>query len=573
MDNQTPLPSTPPANTTPQPSVPPAQPTPSAQPVQFSSTQPVQPQPSAPTQPSAAMQIQQLLVQQQQLQQQYNQIVAFLKTNPQLTSEKTQEIKAQLDQLNIAYLQKQEQLKALGYNSIQVNKPVDVKQGAKNNFSYKKFAIGCVVLLLILGGLFAVILMSLTKNANALAGVGITATTAKTLLSMFAGLIVGVIGLMGLGFLLTNIYRLITVKNQSKTKYVLGLLGAFALLGVAGGIAGVVFGQIGKIIIPEAVPVSTSIIEPYLVGKEGATRSLRNVQLIAPAEMSFELNMPIWENYVASLGEVEVKTLTLNCGNPQQQTLFYQNTGFNGKCFYDKKGDYPVSITVSYNNLITKEERLTTERSVGTLSFKSAIQLLLGNAPLITQNGELNLGKAPAKITIDTTAIFRDFNVPEYHVVWDMDGDNTYEREDMVRFDYTYKLPKVYYPTVKFPDISDFVYSFPLRVEQSDVPICEIILLNFEKTKYKIQTNFLAGSVSSVANYSYSIIDTATNTTIATLKEKSRDIDYTFPEVGNYLVGLDFITVDGKRGRCESEPLQLAKESLNVKYTLKQKAA
>jgi hypothetical protein len=101
---------------------------------------------------------------------------------------------------------------------------VVVKEGAKNNFSFKKLAIGCGVLLLLLGGLFAVILMSLTSNPNALAGVGITATIAKSLLSVFAGLIVGVIGLVGLGFLLTNVYRLISVKNQSKGRYILGLL-------------------------------------------------------------------------------------------------------------------------------------------------------------------------------------------------------------------------------------------------------------------------------------------------------------------------------------------------------------
>jgi hypothetical protein len=51
------------------------------------------------------MQIQQLLTQQQQLQQQYNQIVTFLQANPQQTPEKTQEIKAKLDQLNALYVQ------------------------------------------------------------------------------------------------------------------------------------------------------------------------------------------------------------------------------------------------------------------------------------------------------------------------------------------------------------------------------------------------------------------------------------------------------------------------------------
>jgi hypothetical protein len=310
------------------------------------------------------MQIQQLLLQQQTYQQQYNQIVAFLKANPQQTPEKTQEIKTQLDQLNALYLQGQQQLKALGYNTVQISKPVVIKEGAKTNFSLKKLAIGCGFLLVLLIVGFGGGLYYLSQNPNALAGVGITATNAKNLLSIFAGLIVGVIGLVGLGFLLTNIYRLITIKNQSKVKYVLGLLGAFVILGIAGGIAGLVFGQIGKIEIPADNRASTSIIDPYLIGKGGTTAALSDVKLIAPAEFTFTLNLPVWNTYTATLGEVEIKSLTLNCGNPQNQTLSYQNTGFVGQCFYAKKGDYVVSITVNYNNLITKEVGLTAERTI-----------------------------------------------------------------------------------------------------------------------------------------------------------------------------------------------------------------
>lgn len=97
-----------------------------------------------------AMQIQELLLKQQQLQGQYNQIVARLQSNPGQTPEKIQEVKTQLDQLNALYLQGQQQLQALGYTSVQVTKPTVVKEGAKNNFSYKKLAIGCSGFLLLL---------------------------------------------------------------------------------------------------------------------------------------------------------------------------------------------------------------------------------------------------------------------------------------------------------------------------------------------------------------------------------------------------------------------------------------
>ncbi|MDR0860782.1 MAG: hypothetical protein LBO09_07630 [Candidatus Peribacteria bacterium] len=527
------------------------------------------------SQPATAMQIQELLTKQQQLQGQYNQIVARLQANPAQTPEKIQEVKLQLDQLNTLYLQGQQQLQALGYTPVQINKPTVVKEGAKNNFSYKKLAIGCVGFLLLLGGLFALTLVSLVKNPMALAGVGINAATAVNLLSIFAGLIVGVIGLVGVGLLLTNVYRLITVKNQSKIRYILSLIGAVVILGIAGGVAAVVFGQIGKISV-EPVVKSTNLIDPYLVGKEGTTRFIAEVPLIAPGEISFVLNQPVRSAYVAKLGEVTPQRLIIDCGNSQKQQLSYGNNGFNANCFYDRKGDYPLKAIVTYDNKITGERGITTEIPLGTLSFTSEIQLFLSaqnaksSTPLSAMQGEINLGKAPSKISVDAMAVFRSFGLPDYQVVRDMDGDEVNERETP-QFDYIYKKAQVYHPTVKFPGLSDFVYSFPVRVEPSDVPICEINFLPNSAPRYRMQTNFLEGSVSTIAGYTYHIIDTSTQKEIGTLKNSTKEVDYTFPEKGNYLVLLDFITVDGKRGGCESEVLQLEKEEITLKYVIKQK--
>ena len=56
-------------------------------------------------QPSVSMQIQQLLVQQQQYQQQYNQLVDYVKKTPGLPIDQVNQIKAQLDQLNALFVQ------------------------------------------------------------------------------------------------------------------------------------------------------------------------------------------------------------------------------------------------------------------------------------------------------------------------------------------------------------------------------------------------------------------------------------------------------------------------------------
>jgi hypothetical protein len=61
-------------------------------------------------------------------------------------------------------------------------------------------------------------------------------------------------------------------------------------------------------------------------------------------------------------------------------------------------------------------------------------------------------------------------------VIWDMDEDLQTDRENQENFDYTYLVAKVYYPSFKFPDLSDFIYTFPVRVDQSDIPICYIKL-------------------------------------------------------------------------------------------------
>ena len=150
-------------------------------------SQPVQPsQPVPSTQPAVAMQIQELLGQQQQLQQQYNQVVAQWQANLNKTPEGKTFVESQLGPLNAQYVQNQQKLQALGYNIVQVNKPVAIKEGAKNNFSFKKLAIGCSFLLVFILVGFGVTLYFLKQNPNALTSVGINASTAKSLLSMFA---------------------------------------------------------------------------------------------------------------------------------------------------------------------------------------------------------------------------------------------------------------------------------------------------------------------------------------------------------------------------------------------------
>ncbi|GHW02966.1 hypothetical protein AGMMS50249_7520 [candidate division SR1 bacterium] len=537
------------------------------------------------------MDIQSLLAQQSQIQSQYNQIVADLKINPNQAPERIAEIKSQLDSLNATYLQIQGQLKALGYGTNQatqgtkVDKSVVIKEGAKFNFSLKKFSIGCGILAVIIVGLFAVTIFSLIRNPQALIGVGIDAITAKNLLSLFAGLVLGGLGLVAVGFLFSNIYKIISGKATAKAKTILQIILSILALGVIGAMAGFSFSNIGKInVIPNSR--SNSLVLPYLVGKNGAKIYWSDVKAIAPGEVDFELNDAAIQTYIKKIGDISISSIVINCGNTQKQVITYKTAdkAFDGRCFYDKKGDYTLSSSVIYSNNTTKEQNIKDDQSIGTLSFLSEIQLFVSNqnkkgveqlSASANDKTAINLGKAPAKIRVDASSVFRDFNLSDYKLYWDMDGDDQVDRENMTSFDYIFNRPKLYYPTVKFPDLGDFVYAFPIRVEPSDVPICEVELINWEKTKYKIQINILDGSTSSISQFRYHILDTSTNKDIdtKTVSATEKDRDYTFPVEGNYLVYVDFTTVDGKKGGCESDVLQFAKSSISATYVMKQKKA
>lgn len=316
-----------------------------------------------------------------------------------------------------------------------------------------------------------------------------------------------------------------------------------------------------------------------MIGKDGAKASYGSVTAIAPIEIGFEINQPILSELIAGLGEVKIQSLTIACGNLENQTITNTNGKFDSPCFYAKKGDYPISVTITYTNTITQEQNLKLEQSVATLSIPAEIQLFISTQnkksanPLGAIQGEINVGQAPVTITVDATEAFRNLGLENYLISRDMDNDNTIDRKDMPIFNYIFKMPKVYHPTFKIPELDEgtFVYSFPLRVEPSDVPICEVQLMQFEGTKYKMQTNILDGNLSSISSYNFQVIDNGTNKIIKNETSTNRDMDFTFPERGAFLVVVNFITIDGKRGSCESEILQLAKETITATYSLKQK--
>lgn len=541
---------------------------------------------------SVSMQIQQLLVQQQQYQQKYNQLVAYVKQTPNLPIEEVNQIKVQLDQLNALFVQWKQQLQSLWYTQIQVNKPVEVKSGSKNNFSFKKLAIWCgIVLLLILAGFF-VTLVSLKKNPEALVWIWFSASSTKSVLQLFAWLLFGSIIILMLWLVVSNIYKLATIKNQSKLKNVGGLMWWILGLAIFWVAMALIFIEIGKIETNEQ-PIHYWMVWPYLIAwkeqysKTGEVEWIINqykycdwtFPLIAPSEIKLTLN---WDNYLSWKQKLkegnQVASLALICGNQQWQKLElnwdidsiqnWSSMVFNGWCFYWEKWEYIYSVNAKVKTATGVNEVVV---ETWTLNFVSEIQIKQNKTIKSPINWEFILWKVPVKFSIDTTQVFRDLWLWTYHSVRYLNDDAIIDMTDKVSFDYTYLVPQVYYPAVSFPDLNkDLYYVFPIRTEQSDVPVCDIKLENLPwTTKYSIYTDFVdKSSESMIKSYSYNIVNNSTDAVYDTLKDKGQNFTYTFPEKWAYKVVLNFITIDDKQWKCESDVIQLQKETFNVQYTL-----
>jgi len=568
--------------------------------------QPVQWQPQPAEQASVSMQIQQLLVQQQQYQQQYNQLVDYVKKTPNLPIEQVNQIKQQLDQLNALFVQWKQKLQSLWYTQVQVNKPAEVKRWAKSNFSFKKLAIGCVIVVVLILAWFFVTLSSLIKNPGALQWIWVDAAMAKMLLQAFTWLLFWSIIILMVWVIISNIYRLITVKNQSKGRFVLWLIWWFLWAGIIWAAMWVIFWKIWNIE-TEVVHIDYDVIQPYLVWRveqewvdefehpydnESISGIWNKYSLIAPAEMAFALR---WDEFSKlrekSLpAESEIIGITLFCGNGDENGIELSKSmdkhwwyKFKWTCLYSKKWTYTYSINVTYNNTISKE-RKTESFTMNSLDFTSEISLYKTTttsssannktSALVSENGEFILWQAPAKITVDSTQIFRDFALWSYEVEWDLDGDFESDRVNQTMFDYSYRIPKVYYVTFKFPWLSnDTWYRFPVRVEQSDRPVCGINLTRFPwSTKYQIYTDFVdESSAATISSYRYTIQNYTTKKTLEVLDKYPQEFNYTFPDKGSYVVILDYLTVDEKQWQCESDVIQLEKETFSVDYSISEK--
>lgn len=520
--------------------------------------------------PSAQQEIQSLLKQQEALQAQYNQYSTYLQ-NPQITPAQRQQVQTYLQQFSLQYQQCGAKLEQLWYKPSQhVTKPNNVKAASGSRLSIRSIFIGCWAFFMVFVGALLAMFYYLIQNPNQLASIWLDLETTKNLLSTFSIIFFALVVFLGMGILIFNGYRLSSVKNTSKTKYVVGLFLWFFIFIFWLGLGYWTLTMIRSISITNSVD-STKLVLPYIWFKNGfvAVSSDPKIALLAPSAMAFKLNTDYFNSQILpTLGQVNLDGIVLDCGNDQTLSMNMTTAQFDGTCTYFKKGSYDMTLNISYTNTPTWE-KIKKDISAGSLVFASEIDVspILGELSYNDSHTEMSLWKVPTKVRFDASQVFSDLELPNYLVIWDINWDGSVDEQNVSSFTTSYKEAKLYSVAVRFPELNDYVYSFPLRVEQSDVPICEILVKSLTPSKNQFSVHFLSDA--NVAEYQYQVLQDGKS--IYTSKSKSSNFEYQFPDSGIYSLRTTFITDDAKQGSCESDDISIGAIGYQLFYSLQYK--
>ncbi|MFZ2911693.1 MAG: PKD domain-containing protein [Candidatus Absconditicoccaceae bacterium] len=502
---------------------------------------------------------------QKQLEQEFLKLNDYLKNNV-LTNEQKVSVQQQMQQLDFQYKQNASILKSLGVGESSVKVNTQQKSGSK--ISMKQFLIGCAVILFLLVGGLSVIFYYLIGNPSQMSSVGVTPQTAKTLLQTFVVIFFGFLFLLGFALVIVNAYRLITVKNKSKIGYTMGTILGLIVFIFSIAFGSVLLSRIANISVGD-LSDPNKLIRPSLLLKDGPIYILSDptLKLIAPGIISFDINTSLFDSQILpKLGQVQIEGIQLDCGNGKNLDIDMKTADFNGSCIYYSKGNYQLNLIVSYVDSQTSE-KLQKSFEAGNLNFESQIKIT--NKDNSVQNIPLDVivGKVPSKVIFDASEVFKDFSLTDYNIVWDVDGDGSPDKTNDASFTYVYKEDKVYHVGIRFPNLNKYLYTFPIRVEQSDVPICEVVLNPIKLTQYNIKTNFLDSSVG-ITDYQFDIFDYQKGKIVDSIKSKKGYIDYTLPSKGTYSVIVNFITEEGKPGQCESDDIEIGQMNFDILYDI-----
>ena len=176
------------------------------------------------------------------------------------------------------------------------------------------------------------------------------------------------------------------------------------------------------------------------------------------------------------------------------------------------------------------------------------------------------VGKAPSKVMFDASAVFKDLRLSDYKIIWDFNGDGTPDKQNNVATTFVYNEAKLHNIYVRFPNLNNYIYTFPIRVEQSDVPVCEVIVTKGQGREYTVTTNFFDKTVK-IVTYQFDVLDRNTkDSAIDTIKNNNGTFTYQFRGAGLYAIQNTFLTEDDKQGQCESDDVQVGVSDFQINY-------
>lgn len=420
--------------------------------------------------------IEKLMSQQQQIQTKYKELKELLHTQ-NLTQNQQQEVYEQMQKLSDLYSQNKATLASLTTSiswekEIHVDKNVDTESAKWKGFSFKKFMIGCGILLMLFLWWLVVIFSSLMKDPNRLVGFWIDWCIAVNLLQIFSIVFFWLLGFLWLALLLLNINRLLTVKNKRKTPYVFWVIFSFFVLIIAWVLLINMLQNLWSYSESCKDWWDTQLAHPHVVIKNSKykdTELLRSEynKLIAPINVSFDLNTTEFKNRTLKLWASNVKNVRLSCWNWQELQLWSNSSSFNWTCFYTQKGTYQPEVIIDYTDSALSEKQQSYP-IWQDIPIKSEITVSSNQSDVTILNSSFLVWKNPVKLNFDAASVFRDFDLHNYEEIkWSAECNWIWDVIWSVEFTHEYKNEWVYNICIQFSSLSEeYVYSFPFRVEQ-----------------------------------------------------------------------------------------------------------
>ena len=431
-----------------------------------------------------------LMSQQQQIQEKYKELKDLLSTQD-LTQSQQEEIHEQMQKLSDLYSQNKATLASLTTNiswekEIHVNKDVDTENAKWKGFSFKKFMIGCWILLMLFLGWLVIIFYSLIKNPERLSAFWIDWCTAVNLLQIFSIVFFWLVFFLGLTLLLININRLIVTKIKRKFPYAIWAFFSFIILIAAWFMLVNMLNKLSEYSKTCGDLWDTQLAHAYAIVKntkykntEIKDRSADFNKLIAPINIWFNLNSVEYKNRVAKMWTPNITDIVLKCWNWQELSRSWWDSEFIWTCFYTNAWQYQPEVILKYKDTVWSEKEQ--EYPIQSISIRSEISIQSEQQKVDILNSSLLVWKNPVTLKFDASKIFKDFNLSNYNVKWCAECDCDWYRDNMsaVVFNREYKKEWLLNVCVLFPDISDnIIYTFPIRVEQWKVPDNFVVVYN-----------------------------------------------------------------------------------------------